>query len=465
MRKVLVFGTYDQLHDGHLQFFRHAREFGDSLHVVIARDATVEKLKGQQPQFNELQRLQQVQQGPDVDEALLGSTGDKYAVIENVQPDVICLGYDQHSFDRKLAEELEQRGLSHIEIHRLPSFHKDRAKSSAYNPSRFEQRLAQQLEQLGGQHDDAVVVGVSGGPDSTALLLALSQLGAPWKLRLHACHVNYGLRSAESDGDEAFVRDLCAQLQIPLSVHSAKNGETDEATLRQIRYNFFEQERLRLGANTIAIAHSYDDQAETVLLRVLRGAGLKGLSAMAAKNQHIIRPLLDVRREEILRYLDHHHQPFRVDSSNENLAYARNRVRHELLPLLRTHYNPSIDQRLVEVASVASDDYAYLRSQAEAMMTLLAVDVARVPGTPEGALLLDYRKWRSLHVAMQRETLRIAIERVRGSVEGIALVHLEEVREMLTNARVQGEKMLFGNLRIREAHDRIEVVNTDNYSA
>ena len=121
MRKVLVFGTYDGLHDGHVDFFHLAKTKGDSLHVVVARDATVEKLKGQKPMHSEDDRRSTIANLDIVESVVLGSTGDKYAVIEQIHPDVICLGYDQHSFDKQLADELRKRNLGHIEIERIPA--------------------------------------------------------------------------------------------------------------------------------------------------------------------------------------------------------------------------------------------------------------------------------------------------------------------------------------------------------
>ena len=131
MGKVLIFGSYDVIHPGHRDFFRQAREYGDTLVVVVARDKTIEEVKSQKPKFSEIERLEQLKALDEIDEAILGNPGDKFSIIEEIKPDVICLGYDQTTFADQLESELENRNMK-IAIHRLKSHNPEKYKSSLY---------------------------------------------------------------------------------------------------------------------------------------------------------------------------------------------------------------------------------------------------------------------------------------------------------------------------------------------
>ena len=192
------------------------------------------------------------------------------------------------------------------------------------------------------------IVALSGGADSVALLLLLVQEGFP----VVAAHCNFHLRGEESDRDEHFVRELCHSYDIPLHIRhfdtsaSAKEeGISIEMAARRLRYAFFEELRTTLGAEAIAVAHHRDDNNETLLLNLVRGTGLRGLSGMKWKNGHIVRPLLGVSRQEIVAFLKEKEQPYVTDSTNAETLYKRNKIRHELLPLLR-ELNPAIDEAL-----------------------------------------------------------------------------------------------------------------------
>src|SRR5262245_32292513 len=193
--------------------------------------------------------------------------------------------------------------------------------------------------------DVTILVAVSGGADSVALLHALAQLRTAGEGRLIVAHFNHRLRGAESDGDQAFVEELAARLGLAVVIGRRDGGTderpdaADEESLRESRYAFLRLESGVHGARYVATAHTADDQVETVLLNILRGTGLAGLAGIPrvrplAEATTLIRPLLGVSRGEILGYLASLDQPFREDASNRNLEYTRNRVRHELLPLL-----------------------------------------------------------------------------------------------------------------------------------
>ncbi|MEK7235071.1 MAG: tRNA lysidine(34) synthetase TilS, partial [Nitrospirota bacterium] len=213
-----------------------------------------------------------------------------------------------------------------------------------------------------GQH---LLVAVSGGPDSIALLSLLHRLAQSWRLPLTVVHCNYGLRGAESDGDESFVLAFCQERHLALVVHrptlvKRRQRSSLQATARDARYGFMKQLAHEVGADAIAVGHTANDQAETVLMWMLRGAGMTGLAGMPyAREDRIIRPLLASTREEVLAYLDHEGLTYRRDSSNEKPLYHRNRIRQELLPVI-TRLAPAAVRMLQRQADVLREDERYL---------------------------------------------------------------------------------------------------------
>ena len=185
---------------------------------------------------------------------------------------------------------------------------------------------------------------------------------------LVAAHCNFHLRGEESDADEAFVRQLCEERGVTLYVehfdteaYAKQHRISIEMAARELRYGFFERLRQQLGAETIAVAHHRDDNVETLLLNLVRGSGLKGLCAMQPQNGFIVRPMLNIPRTEIEAFLKEAHQPFRIDSTNTDTAFKRNKIRHQLLPLLR-ELNPSIDRTLAETITRLNEAQTLLQS-------------------------------------------------------------------------------------------------------
>jgi tRNA(Ile)-lysidine synthase len=234
-----------------------------------------------------------------------------------------------------------------------------------------------------------VVVGVSGGADSIALLHGLRALGREHDhpLRLHVAHLHHGIRGADADADAAFVESLAADLGLPCirdhvdipKLHASESGSREELARRE-RYRFFERAAARCGADHIAVGHHADDQAETVLHRIVRGTGLRGLAGMApvrtlrgVEGCRLVRPLLCVTRKEILAYLESGGMAYRTDATNADRDLTRNRIRGELLPELARDYNPRVRAALVRLAEQAGGAYAFI--DATAIKTLAAVTV------------------------------------------------------------------------------------------
>ena len=226
------------------------------------------------------------------------------------------------------------------------------------------------------QPGDTMICAVSGGADSMALLWGMYLLREKLGIRLEAAHFNHGLRGAESDEDEAFVRAFCEGFEIPLHVGAGRviAGEKGlEAAARSARYEFLES-----LPGKIATAHTADDNAETVLMHLIRGTGLKGLGGITPVRGKLVRPMLDITREEVLAFLLEEHISYRTDSSNAENIFFRNRLRHQLMPLLKEE-NPGIAGQMSQMALRLRQDEAYLCEKARQAHTLKVQELAQMP--------------------------------------------------------------------------------------
>ena len=241
---------------------------------------------------------------------------------------------------------------------------------------------------------DGVLVGLSGGPDSVFLLYALHTLQARMGFTLRAVHVHHGIRGAEADRDEVFSEKLCAKLDIPFqAVHvaapayAAQHGLSLEEAARILRYEALEAARQQLTQATaawIAVAHHLDDQAETVLHNLVRGAGLRGLAGMENRRNHVIRPLLSIKREDILKWLKQYDIPYVTDSTNADPHYTRNRIRSTVLPELR-EINPEASAHIAHSAALLREADAFFHA-----LALQYVDAhATLTVAPDSANAID----------------------------------------------------------------------------
>ncbi|MGE0452324.1 MAG: tRNA lysidine(34) synthetase TilS [Vicinamibacteria bacterium] len=276
-----------------------------------------------------------------------------------------------------------------------------------------------------------LVVGVSGGADSVALLDAVATLAPGRGLRVVAAHLDHGLREDSAD-DARFVADLCARRGVPLRsgradvrARARRDGRGLEAAARAERHAFLSRVRREERAALVLLAHTRDDQAETVLLRLLRGAGSRGLGAMRVRAGRLLRPLLGVSRAEVLAHVEARGLRFREDASNSDPAFARNRVRHELLPYLEARFNPRLREGLARTAALLADEADCLeRLAARIPIEQPSADQAEVPL----AVL------REAQPALARLLLRRAI----GHTGGLARVTADQVERLLALARRPG---------------------------
>lgn len=236
---------------------------------------------------------------------------------------------------------------------------------------------------------DTVICAVSGGADSMALLFAMYLLRSKLGVQVKAAHFNHGLRGDESDGDEAFVREVCDRYELELfvgrgQVTAGKKGL--EAAARDARYAFLEG-----LSGKIATAHTADDNAETVLMHLVRGTGLKGLGGIAPVRGKILRPMLDITRQEVLEFLEEYHVPHREDSSNHTDQFLRNRLRHHVMPLLQAE-NPRLSENLSAMAQRLRQDEAALQSLAAIERPLQVEQLRRTPSAIRSRVLESFLK-------------------------------------------------------------------------
>jgi tRNA(Ile)-lysidine synthase len=286
--------------------------------------------------------------------------------------------------------------------------------------------------------DDRVIAAVSGGSDSVALALVLHELDAAGGLRLAAvAHFNHQLRPS-ADADEAFVRRLADSLGRPflsdreaVAARAVRERRSIEDAARAARYAFFDRARCSLGADLVAVGHTRDDQAETVLLRLTRGAGPRGLAGMYPRNGAIVRPLLGCRRDELRAWLAAGGHAFVDDETNADVSIPRNRVRAELLPLLASRFNPSIVDVLADQADVAREAWSWMDAEAQALEACLVRQRTERGG--EQVRELDAARLRDAPVALQRAVLWRLL-RALAAPRAIAFQHVEAARRLLADA-------------------------------
>lgn len=303
---------------------------------------------------------------------------------------------------------------------------------------------------------DRVLCAVSGGADSVALLLLLQQLSLQLPFTLKAAHLDHGLRP-ESGDDARFVEELCRSLQVPLRVESAdvrelasERGEGLEAAGRFARRRFLERLASEDDCNRIALGHHANDQAETVLFRLLRGSGLTGLAAMRPRSGLYIRPLLSFEKGDLQNWLRATGVSWREDASNLDPAFSRNLIRTEVLPELR-RLNPQVDGALCRFSSQVALEEGFWREQVDGF---LAAHLENRSG--QDVLVLPIAPLSSAHPALRRRILRGLLELFRGHLDKIEAGHIDQIEALLEGAKPQAETCLPG-VRVARRYELLHV--------
>jgi tRNA(Ile)-lysidine synthase len=310
---------------------------------------------------------------------------------------------------------------------------------------------------------EKVVVAVSGGADSVCLLHILNNLKSRLDITLHVAHFNHGLRGRESDSDARFVARLVKKLGLPLSLGSDdveglrkfKKISLEEAA-RETRYEFFADVAAKENGECVAVAHTRDDNVETILMHILRGSGMSGLRGLLPASVlqfgqdklclNVVRPLLAITRDEVEAYCRFHKIKPRVDSSNKSITFTRNRIRLQLLPVLRT-YNPRVDEALIRLANIANEETSYLEEQAAQLWSEIAEEYG-------SAVSLDIKKIIHLPGIIQRQILLWAVKYLRGSTRDIEAFHVEDMIKFIS--KPAGKTLcLPQGLRLNTVHNQL----------
>jgi len=279
---------------------------------------------------------------------------------------------------------------------------------------------------------DKVILGLSGGPDSVCMLYQFLNIKKDYKLHLVGAHFNHGLRK-EADQEEIFIRDLCSQLGISCisekkDVNKFAQGDSLEQTARDLRFDFFLKCVRQTKIRKIALAHHRDDLIETVLMRFIKGSGLRGLRGFLPKSKFksatIIRPLIELQKKEISNWLKNNKISYSIDKSNFEDRFLRNKIRLKLLPFLK-EFNPNIVDNLYNLADNLSLDYDFIFALSYKHFN----DLKR--GEAQKGLKLDLEGLRQLHPSLLNNVVRIAIEEVKGNLRRLESRHLREIKDLI----------------------------------
>lgn len=280
---------------------------------------------------------------------------------------------------------------------------------------------------------DSIVCGVSGGADSTALLLFMCSIREMYNLNIFAVHVHHGIRGKEADDDCRFVEKLCQSLDVPLTVKkydiikiSKQSGLSEEETGRKARYYEFKKECEKHENCKIAVAHNMNDQAETVLMRLCRGAGLSGLCGIRPVRGNIIRPLLFCSRSEIEDYLKDEKQGFRNDSTNFIEEYTRNKIRLRVLPYLEKNINSAAAKNIANAASILTEDELFIENVADKAFKNVLIEACKEKA------VLDADKFSVYDRVIQKRIIRKAAGIVKSDIKDISNIHIDEVLKLST---------------------------------
>jgi tRNA(Ile)-lysidine synthase len=316
------------------------------------------------------------------------------------------------------------------------------------------EKVATALGRIGVRAGEKILVAISGGSDSVALLHLMRELSERFGYRVATAHLNHALRGDESDRDEAFVRELCARLAVELIVERASGLSSDmpnlEESARDLRRDFLGRAANLLGASRIALGHHADDQAETVLMRLMRGAGPTGLAAMRESGEGgVIRPLLRVTRGEIEAYLKMIGAEYVTDTSNSSLSIVRNRIRHELLPMIEREYSSGLRGRLIDLAD----------SMREVDDLLLALARERLAAAVAADGSLDLRALALAAPALAAVMLREFIAMRLGSLRRVQRVHIDALRRLCAEGPPNGSCDLPGRWTATRRYDRLALIH------
>ena len=280
---------------------------------------------------------------------------------------------------------------------------------------------------------DKIVIGVSGGPDSICLLHLLNNLKDTLKITIYVAHINHSLREV-ADEETKYVQDFCKKIGVEcfvkkediLSLAKQQKKGTEEIG-RQVRYNFFDEVLEKTNSNKVATAHNSNDRAETVILNILRGSGISGLKGIEAiRSQKYIRPLINIDRESIEKYCKENNLEPRIDETNKENIYSRNKVRNVIIPYIKKEFNQNIIKTINRLSMVATEENDYLTK-------ITKQEYSNISNIEKGIITLDLKRFNSLELVIKRRLILYTINEVIHTINGIEKVNLDDIVKLCNN--------------------------------
>lgn len=296
------------------------------------------------------------------------------------------------------------------------------------------------------QSGDSIVIGVSGGPDSICLLHILNELKQELNFKIYVAHINHMIRK-EADEETEYVKEFCKNIDVECFVKKinvvkiAKESKmgTEEAG-RKIRYNFFEEVLKNTNSNKIATAHNNNDKVETIIMNILRGSGISGLKGLdPIRENKFIKPLIEVSREEIETYCEENKLNPKIDKSNSENIYTRNKVRNTVIPYIKKEFNPNILKTINRLSEVATEEDDYLNKVTESTFNKICIEKQQYIEThtshlpPHTSIILDLKKFNNLELVIKRRLILYTINELLGTTEGIEKINIDDTIKLCNN--------------------------------
>ena len=297
--------------------------------------------------------------------------------------------------------------------------------------------------------NDRVLAGVSGGPDSVALLLFLLEIKEEYFLDIGVAHLNHMLRGKEADRDEEFVKKLAEKFCLPFFVgkkdvaaYAKENQLSIEDSARKVRYSFLKETLEENKYLKIALGHNRDDNVELILMNILRGSGTKGLSGIPPKRDNlIIRPLIEISKKQIVEFLESVDQIYMMDSSNNDNIYLRNSIRNYLIPLIEEKYNPKIKESLIRLSTIIKDEDEWMEQETKIIFAKMLISSKPDKIKPD-TIELSTNAINNCHPALRRRIIRKAVKKINGKLKKISLSHVDAAVK-LSLSETSGESIDF----------------------
>lgn len=311
---------------------------------------------------------------------------------------------------------------------------------------------------------DKIVLGVSGGPDSIAMLDILRQIKDEMNFEMYVAHINHNIRGKEADADEEYVKKYCEKynikcfskkIDVPTIAQDKKIG-TEEAG-REVRYNYFEEVLIETKSNKIAIAHNKNDKVETIIMHILRGSGISGLKGIEPKrDEKYIRPLIECDRTEIEKYCEDNKLNPRIDKTNFENEYTRNKIRNIVIPYIKQEFNPNIIETITRLSDVIASEDRYIEDTSIVEYKKICI----LESTDK--IELKLKEFNKLDKVIQNRIILLSVRKIFGSTQGIEKVNLEDIIKLCNNNI--GNKFLKPNknLKVLIKDKKINLIKVDN---